>query len=395
MLKTSRRAWWVGGWWFCIALAALSFSAFADEPAAASSPPTDQVDALINQLGDVDFKTREAATDKLLAMGSAALPALKAAITSAGDPEICSRADALVRRLERPRVPADWLGPDGFGGGRAFGGTQVTTSNINGVRRVEVSDSTGRRRVSIVDGPSGIEMTVTGLEEGRPVTARFKARSADDLAAEDPDAYRVYQRWANVNTGPFVRGRRLIMPPPPVVFRPPADDLLALEARVQKQMKDANAAADQQRAVRDLFRELEQLQVEAQAVEPADWNKQIARYNALSDALRDKLEALKLPDPGDALPPPAKSRLGISVGPADPALLGPGADAGLTIHRIIPDSRGAKMGLKEGDVIRTVNGKAVADTGALRRAISESKDPLLVEVMRDAKPQTLREKPAK
>ena len=91
MLKTSRRAWWVGGWWFCIALAALSFSAFADEPAAASSPPTDQVDALINQLGDVDFKTREAATDKLLAMGSAALPALKAAITSAG-PFSISRA---------------------------------------------------------------------------------------------------------------------------------------------------------------------------------------------------------------------------------------------------------------------------------------------------------------
>ena len=397
---------------------AFPFCLFAATVAAAAAggaaDPADEVPTLISQLGDVDFKVRQAASDRLKEIGVAALPALKEAVTAAQDPEICSRADALVRDIERPKVPADWLGDDGFGG-RGFGGTNVTTSTINGISRVTVQDHTGRRKVIIVTGPMGIDLAVTGIDDaGRPVTARFHARNAEQLRDQDPDAYRVYQRWAAGRNGAVMRGRRLIVPPgrgqfrvealpqvmpevrvralPEPMLRPPADDLVNLEARVVRELQKADVPADQQRDVRDLLRRLQELQAEGQAIAPADWNKQILRYNQLSDALRDRLRDLKLPDPGDALPPPATSRLGISVAAGDPGIAGR-ADEGLLVARVMPDSRGERLGLREGDVIRSVNGKAVADTTALRRAVTEAKDPLVMEITRDAEARTLREKP--
>src|SRR5687768_1563107 len=124
MLKLTRRVWRLGGcWFFLLAASAVATAAAQDAP---DAPAPDDIPSLINQLGDVDFKVREAASNRLKEMGAAALPALKEAVTASQDPEICSRADALVRQIERPRVPADWLGADGFGG-RGFGGANVTT----------------------------------------------------------------------------------------------------------------------------------------------------------------------------------------------------------------------------------------------------------------------------
>ena len=399
MCRHNRRAWRRGACWLVGALASAAVAA----PTAAAAPATPaDVRSLVEQLGDADFKTREAATEKLRQLGREALPALKEAISSGADPEVCSRADALVRRIERPRVPADWLGPDGFGG-RGVGATQVTTSVINGQSRTTVQDGSGRRKVTIVEGPAGIDLTVTGMENGLPVVVRFTARSAEELRDQDPDAYRVYRRWAGNAGAPFMRGRRLIIPPrvqfrpmpPPIPEqRPPADDLPDLEARVLKQLQEARVPPEKRQPVWDLLRQLQELQAEGPAVAAEDWNRQTERYNVLSDTLRDKLRDLKLPDPGDALPPPAKSRLGISVGPADPNVVGPGADAGLTVHRVVPDSRAQRIGLKEGDVIRTVNARTVADAGALRRAVSEAQGPLVIEVVRRGRPETVREKAA-
>ena len=63
--------------------------------------------------------------------------------------------------------------------------------------------------------------------------------------------------------------------------------------------------------------------------------------------------------------------------------------------RVTADSRGAKLGLKEGDVIRSVNGKETADTAALRRAVTEADGPLVVVVERAVEGEvTLREEPA-
>src|SRR2546430_17164737 len=79
----------------------------------APSAATPQVRALIDQLGDAKYDRREEAAKRLKAIGKPVLPALKEALNSE-DPEIVSRARALIRRIEiRPLPQGD---PAGGGG---------------------------------------------------------------------------------------------------------------------------------------------------------------------------------------------------------------------------------------------------------------------------------------
>src|SRR5207253_4185351 len=80
--------------------------------------------------------------------------------------------------------------------------------------------------------------------------------------------------------------------------------------------------------------------------------KALKDYFQASDELRQKLEALKLPDPGDDLPPPSKWRLGIQISP-DPEKL--------IVGSVVPESRAEKIGLKVGDVIDKIDDKPVKE----------------------------------
>ena len=164
--------------------------------------------------------------------------------------------------------------------------------------------------------------------------------------------------------------------------RPPADDLLELEGRIRRQMRSADVDAAHQDAVLEAMRMLRDIQAQGRMVAPDDIEAQIRRYNALSDAVRQKLEDLNLPGPGDALPPPARARLGISVA-APEAIDAPGAAGGVLVTLVMPGGRGDKLGLKPGDVIRRVNGKSVDDAAALRRTLTDTKDPLVLDVQRE------------
>src|SRR6476620_4243249 len=70
--------------------------------APAPAAPSEDIPALIRQLGDPDFRHREAATQRLKEIGKPAAPALREAL-GGGDPEVCARADSLLRQIERPR----------------------------------------------------------------------------------------------------------------------------------------------------------------------------------------------------------------------------------------------------------------------------------------------------
>jgi len=76
--------------------------ASGDEPAKLGSTPQ-QIDQLIRKLDNESFRAREAAQSKLLAIGSPALPALKAAAGSKS-PEVRLRARAIVAALQRVMV---------------------------------------------------------------------------------------------------------------------------------------------------------------------------------------------------------------------------------------------------------------------------------------------------
>jgi hypothetical protein len=407
----------------CFAWGALSLAAAA--PAAPAANPhglpapgapaeaSNDVPTLIRQLGDGDFRVREAATRRLREIGKSAVPALREALAS-GDPEVCSRADSLLRQIERPRIPPGWF--------RNFTDWRRRESVSNGTRVVEVIER--ERRVRVAEGPGGIEMLISGVDDGQNVQLTITARNADELRRKDPEAYDVYERVAGARANLNIRGRRLIVPgvpggplpvPMPVqplplpipqrpqapgarllplapapALRPPADDLLDLEARIRRQMRLAEVNEADQQAVIEALRMLRAIQQQGAAMPPADLEAQVKKYNALSDALRQKLEDLRLPGPGDALPPPARARLGVSVA-------APGSDDavanGVRVTMVSPGSRGEKLGLKTGDVIRKVNGKSVEDAAALRRTLTDTKESLVLDVERGGATTVLKEKP--
>ena len=82
----------------------------------------------------------------------------------------------------------------------------------------------------------------------------------------------------------------------------------------------------------------------------------------------------------------AAQRLGITA--ADERLAGDG----LTVMHVLPNSRGEKIGLKEGDVIQKVNGKEVHSTAELRKAVTDNPKRLVIEGTRDGKAIKLEEK---
>jgi hypothetical protein len=390
-----------GAWGACLACppAGAAPEPAALQPLAAPNPgprqpaPGDAAQQLVRQLGHDDFRVRESAAARLREMGKTALPALREALAGT-DPEVCSRADALIRQIERPRVPKGW-----FTGRNVVRRVQTTA---NGTRIVEVEEA--GRKVRITEGPGGVELTLTGVEDGEVVSATFRARNLAELGRQDPDAYVLYERLVGSIAGGMIRGRRpQIVPMPqarmlplapaerPPVVRPPADDLQRLEVRLRMEMRRAGVEQVEQQAVLEALRLLRDIQTDGQFGLPQDLEARVRKYNALSDALRKKLEDLNLPGPGDALPPPARARLGVSVAPPDPNA-DADAEGGATVLAVLPASRAEKIGLREGDVIRKVNGKPVSDAASLRRVLTEETDPLALEIVRDGKEQTLREK---
>ena len=413
----------------CLACTA-PFTTTARATPQSPSPEATDIPALVGQLGDADFRTREAATKKLREIGKPAAPALRDALAG-DDPEVCSRADSLLRQIERPRIPGGWF--------TDFSTWRRSESLRSGSRVIDVVER-GNRRVSIAEGPAGIEMTVTGIDDGQGVNVTLRARDADDLRRQDPDAYAIYERVTGARSNLNLRGRRLLVPPVPMpgpmpgpgqfrqpgqlpapgvnplplpdrelelrlrarqpaarllplapdggVLRPPADDLLELDARLRRQMRGAGVAEAEQQAVLEAMRMLREIQAQGWFMPPADQEAQARKYNALSDALRQKLDDLKLPGPGEALPPPARARLGVSVATPEP---GEGF-GGVLVNTVSAGSRGEKLGLRPGDVIRRVNGNAVNDPPTLRRVLTDAKDPLSLDVLRGGEPMVLKEK---
>lgn len=87
-----------------------------------------------------------------------------------------------------------------------------------------------------------------------------------------------------------------------------------------------------------------------------------------------------------------RGRLGVSVQSLD-GQLGEyfGTSTGVLVNSVEKDSPAAKAGLKAGDVVTAINGKAVAEPSALISAVREAGDgaTLKIDVVRDKKPQSL------
>ncbi len=379
---------------------ALGEAAPTTTPSVAIAPAAPDIAALIDNLGDSDFATRDQATKKLREIGKPALPQIKAALKSE-DPETRMRAEELVKRIER-RLPP---GPDpAMGGGAGMQGLRVSV--VNGNKVIDVTE--GGRAIHISNGPDGLDMTVAGVRDGEKVSEEYKAGSPEELKRDNPEAYAIFERWSG-GAGPgwvmnggagnlIIRGGGGIVVNNGnlnlnnIIQRANApDEVSDLRKKITEQMAKAKLADEKQVEVTDQLDKLDNLKKGDPDATPEEEEQRITKFMDQSDQLRKKLDELKLPDPGDALPPPAKARLGVSlVNPDDPIQ---GGGDGLRISKVLADSRAEKIGLKEDDIIKKVNGQVLHSVKELRQAAMNSKKPLALEVDRAGEAVKLEEKP--
>lgn len=89
-----------------------------------------------------------------------------------------------------------------------------------------------------------------------------------------------------------------------------------------------------------------------------------------------------------------RGQLGVAVQDLTPELaraFGISSDRGAVIAQVSPRSAAARAGLKEGDVVLSINDKPIRDSGGLRNAIGllEVGEAARLEILREGKPMTL------
>lgn len=250
-------------------------------PPAKVSPPTkiapttrpvdEKVLALIEKLGDGDPTVREEATKKLQEMGKAVLANLQEAAQS-DDPEVRSRARGLIRKAER-RLPPAAPARDA-----RFGRSSVRMSSTNGERTVDADDN--GYRVKIRQGPAGIKLDVTGVEDGKEVTESYSAKDADELKKENPEAFALYDKYNNGNAGFGIHHVAQIQikvggMPPGVVGLDQGAVFDALRMKIEAQLDQANMPAEQKKAILDRLDQHRQ-QIQPPALTPLEEDRKKA-----------------------------------------------------------------------------------------------------------------------
>jgi hypothetical protein len=167
---------------------------------------------LITQLGDEDYKKREAATEELQSLGKAAEPQLKAAADTK-DPEVRTRVVQLLQALEPP--PADTGAATGRVGGigrlpRVRGQMGVHAVEVRGaVVNVQAANVESKQQSAFeVDGKKykvtrtekngakTLTVVVTETKDGKDVTRTVEATDDDDLAKKDAELAKLVKQHA-------------------------------------------------------------------------------------------------------------------------------------------------------------------------------------------------------
>ena len=88
----------------------------------------------------------------------------------------------------------------------------------------------------------------------------------------------------------------------------------------------------------------------------------------------------------------ARGRLGVTIQSLTPELedyFG-AKNGGVLVSSVTPESAAARAGLKAGDVITAINGRSVAGSGDLTRALSDLSGEITIGILRDRKEMTLK-----
>lgn len=192
-----------------------SFDRKALEAALANpAPPTEEVAALIAQLGDELWTARESAAAKLRRIGVSALPALKRAYLESRDAEIPPRAERLFREIVTPRMLRDSLqiallgielnhapgeplsvGKVNDGGAAAKAGMQPddVIVALNG-KEIDYTQGSNSFRYPLWACGKGATVTLKILRDGREMELKVKLEGGD-TSQLNPSALEAFEEW--------------------------------------------------------------------------------------------------------------------------------------------------------------------------------------------------------
>jgi hypothetical protein len=215
-------------------------SGAASQPQAgekAKEAPADEIAGLVEQLDAKRFADRQAASEKLAAIGKAAIPALaKAAageslertvrsiellqklldaadtgthdaaqaaletIAKNGDrPAAARRAqDALSAKQDEarpfPNMPGQAIVIGGAVQLGVGGARRESFKIVNGVKQTEVQEN--GKTIKIEEDPGkSLKIEVTAKKDGKDVTEKYEAKDADELKQKNPAGYKVYKQY--------------------------------------------------------------------------------------------------------------------------------------------------------------------------------------------------------
>ena len=212
----------------------------AEAPAAS---PSDSIARLVEQLDAPRFADREAASEKLAALGKVTIPALSK--TAGGESaEASARIDLLRKLLESngpstsdaakialetlakndrqtlarraqevlrakqveqrrmilPQARNGFFQGGGIQIGVAGGARTISMRNVNGVKEVDVDES--GRKIKIHDDPQkGIRIEVTSKKNGKDVTEKYEAKDDEELQKKHPEGHKIYQLYGKNQGG--------------------------------------------------------------------------------------------------------------------------------------------------------------------------------------------------
>lgn len=155
---------------------------------------------LIRELGDDEFKTREAASAQLIQIGKGAVVGLKQAETD-NDPEVRQRAEDLRKKLEAKVEPGIQVATSRLiAQQKPAGAAEVLIGFLPFAADLTVADEVCKALGSVAVGPMGVEPSVIkALEDKYPIKrgaaaeALVRAKATDYLPAvrkllKDPEA---------------------------------------------------------------------------------------------------------------------------------------------------------------------------------------------------------------
>jgi hypothetical protein len=216
----------------------------ADEPSSAKlveplsvGGTAAEIDRLVADLDAPRFAERQSASEKLAALGAAALPALEKA-AQGESLEVATRAIELLKKLlnssegstqagarqalqrlakgDRPKASrlaeeaikakeAEDANAAQFTNRQQFGPIQIAPGinaqrvriqYNNGGREINIEEAD--RKIKINDGKGQpIKIEITTKANGKDSAEKHEAKDADELKKKHPEAYKFYQAWEN------------------------------------------------------------------------------------------------------------------------------------------------------------------------------------------------------